>query len=456
MPTAVDPISPISAVLKLALPAIAYSVLQTFIFIADRAMLGHHEGASLAAMQIASPIEWSVWSVFMAFEVGTLARIGYLYGAKELPRARALAQRSVALSIACGFLVMVLAPAVCGLLPSFAPKATPEVVQRAADYLMFTLGASPVVFLGLAAGAVFQGLNDTRTPLIAGVLANAIHIPLNLLFIFGGMGIPAMGTRGCGMSSALTFALESLFLYAVLRRRMRAFEGPIPDRATVKADLGELFRVSTPSFIERFVYHTGFTAFISIITRLGETAMAANQVLISMESLCFLTADGFGIAAASLVAQRLGANNKPAAIASARAALFLAIATLFGIGVLLVLGRSIFIPAFSNDPRVHALASSIIPFFMFAEPLLAFASVLAQSLRGAGYTRDALLATIVSAVGVRVLATYVLAIHYEMGLLGIWFGSTIDWLVRAAMLFYFVKKRSREALRDDRASPAPS
>src|SRR3984957_6312426 len=73
---------------RIALPAIGSSLLQTMVFVVDRAMLGHHAESSLAAMQVAGPLEWSLWSVFMAFEVGTIARVGRHVGAKDRVRAR--------------------------------------------------------------------------------------------------------------------------------------------------------------------------------------------------------------------------------------------------------------------------------------------------------------------------------------------------------------------------------
>src|SRR5207253_997384 len=65
----------------LAIPAIAHSLLQTLVFVVDRIMLGAHGEASLAAMQLGGALEWSVWSVFAAFEVGTIARVGRHVGA---------------------------------------------------------------------------------------------------------------------------------------------------------------------------------------------------------------------------------------------------------------------------------------------------------------------------------------------------------------------------------------
>src|SRR5271169_1462500 len=92
-----DPSSSLAReVRRIALPAIGSSVLQTMVFVVDRIMLGHHAESSLAAMQLAGPIEWCVWSIFMAFEVGTIARIGRHVGAGD----RASAHRAAVLSFA--------------------------------------------------------------------------------------------------------------------------------------------------------------------------------------------------------------------------------------------------------------------------------------------------------------------------------------------------------------------
>ncbi|MGD0523628.1 MAG: MATE family efflux transporter, partial [Polyangiaceae bacterium] len=95
---------------RLALPAIAQSLLQTLVFVVDRAMLGQHGEASLAAMQIAGPLEWSLWSVFSAFTVGTIARVGLHVGAGERALARRATLASFAYAVGAGLLVTLAAP----------------------------------------------------------------------------------------------------------------------------------------------------------------------------------------------------------------------------------------------------------------------------------------------------------------------------------------------------------
>lgn len=195
-----------------------------------------------------------------------------------------------------------------------------------------------------------------------------------------------------------------------------------------------LARIAVPALAERVLYHVGYVGYVLIIARLGDAAMAANQSLISVESICFLSADGFGIAAAALVAQKLGAEEPEAAVKVARIGArdaMLAL-TLFGVTALLL--RGVILPMFSHDPEVLAIGRSAMPVLTVAQPFMAVGIVLAQSLRGAGRTREALGVSVIGAVIVRLSATWLLAITFGFGLTGVWMGSTLDWIVRSVML----------------------
>jgi putative MATE family efflux protein len=428
---------------RLALPAIVHSLLQTLVFVVDRIMLGRHGEASLAAMQIAGALEWSIWSVFAAFEVGTIARVGRLVGAGDRRGARQVAWLSLGIALALGVVLALATPLVLAALPHVVTRASDGAMSESRGYLGITIASSPLVFLSATAVATLQASGDTRTPLAIGVVANIVHVALNRVLILGAFGVvPAMGARGAGISTAVTFAIQAVLAIAALTDRSRPASlrassterAHGEERASAREEAIALVRVGAPAFVERVVYHVGYLTYALVVTRLGDASMAANQSLISVESICFLSGDGFGVAAAALVAQKLGAGNKAEARSAAWIATRYAVVTLTTFGLAVLALRDLILPVFSADPAVTAIGRATVPVLAVAQPFMAIGIVLAQALRGAGKTRQALGVSIIGAVIVRVGATYLFALGMGLGLMGVWMGSTTDWLVRAAVL----------------------
>ncbi|MEA2752355.1 MAG: hypothetical protein QOI41_6498 [Myxococcales bacterium] len=312
---------------------------------------------------------------------------------------------------------------------------SPAALAEARGYLGVTIAASPMVFVATITVATLQAGGDTRTPLAIGIAANIVHVGLNYVLI------AKLGARGAGISTAITFALEAGLATAALMSvkrpvslRAGASAGAAVGESAMRGEARMLARIAVPAFAERVLYHVGYVGYVLIIARLGDAAMAANQSLISVESICFLSADGFGIAAAALVAQKLGAGEPEAAVKVARigARDAMMALTLFGVTALAL--RSVILPMFSHDPEVLAIGGAAMPVLAVAQPFMAVGIVLAQSLRGAGRTREALGVSVIGAVIVRLSATWIFAITLGFGLTGVWMGSTLDWIVRSALL----------------------
>lgn len=432
-----------SEVRRLALPAILHSLLQTLVFVVDRVMLGRHGEASLAAMQLGGAIEWSIWSVFAAFEVGTIARVGRHVGARRPESARRAAVLSFAMAAGIGSALALASPLLLLALPYAAKNVSPAALAEARAYLGVTIGASPLVFVATIGIATLQAGGDTRTPLAIGIVANVVHVAMNRALILGvGTVIPAMGARGAGISTAVTFGLEAVLATVVLlgptravslRRRAGGAKGEENDGES-ESELRLLTRIALPALVERVLYHVGYVGWVLVIARLGDAAMAANQSLISIESICFLSGDGFGIAAAALVAQKLGAKEPESARKVAGVAARDAVVTLTLFGLVAFALRDVILPVFSRHDEVLAIGRQTMPVLAVAQPFMAMGIVLAQSLRGAGRTRDALRVSVIGAVIVRLSATWLFGIVLGLGLAGVWMGSTLDWIVRSALL----------------------
>ena len=419
---------------RIAGPAIAQSLLQTLVFLVDRAMLGYHASSSLAAMQIAGPYVWTLTGVMGALQIGAIAIVGRAIGRTHVGAtsdASASARGALLAALALGAVGALFAASTLELVLGLFSRTSADVLDAARDYLGVALPALPLFLVAAMAAAVHQAAGDTRTPLAITALINVVHLALGAVLVFGCFGLPSLGARGAAIASVISVALEAVLLVMSLTRRDRAVT--IRGRGGELAALARMARVAAPVVLERVAIHLGYFGYVWMIAALGGLAMAGNQTLVSIESVCFLSADGFGIAAAAVVAQRLGAGRPDEARRASLLAMRMAIALLSTLGNAFALLPTFLTHLFSPDPAVAALAAPSLIVTACAQPFMAAATVLGESMRGAGATRSTLAVSLVCGLGVRLAVTAFAAFTLDLGLTGVWIGSTVDWIARTVL-----------------------
>ncbi len=434
---------------SLAWPAMTHMFLVTLVFLVNRAMVGRYSSTALASMQISTTLVWTAYSLFTAFSAGTLAVVARSVGAGDRAAGAVAARASVTFALALGLVVTVPIVAANGsLLHGLFPRADAAVLAEANAYLGIVVPVLPIAFVEAIAAASLQGAGDTRTPLYAAVLGNVVNVAVSAVLIFGAAGFPELGVRGAAIGAAAATVIEGVLLAAALlspwsRLPVRsARREPSPPAlgdpaAGAPGDLHTLrrvLRVSIPTFAEKLVYHAGYLGYVAIIGLLGATAMASNQALVSIEAICFLSADGIAIAAGAVVAQKLGAGRDGEASRAGVIAAAMAVALLSAFGVAFALAPRLLMTPFSTDAAIVETGTRALYVAAFAQPFMAFATVVGMSLRGAGATRTVLAVTFVCGLLVRLSATWLFAITLGYGLVGVWLGSTADWLCRTALL----------------------
>jgi multidrug resistance protein, MATE family len=434
----------------LAWPAITHMLLLTLMFLAGRAMIGRYSSTALASLQISGTLTWCVYALSTAFSAGTLAVVARCVGAGDRVAAARAARGSLLFAAGLGLVVALPIRIANGaLLGLLFPDAGPEVLADASAYLHIVLPALPLAFVEAIAAAALQGSGDTRTPLRVAAAGNVVNLVASYLLIFGRFGAPELGIRGAAIGNAATMSIEGALLAAALLSR----QSPLPlrglprERGADLAALRRVLRVSGPTFAEKGAYQGAYLAFVAIIGLLGATAMAANQALVAVEAVCFLSADGFGVAAGAVVAQKLGAGKPGEAGRAGWIATAMAMALLTTIGLGFAIAPRLLVSAFSRDGTIVALGAKALLVAAVAQPFMAFATVTGMSLRGAGDTRTVLGVTVVCAVGVRLAATWFFAITLGLGLAGVWMGSTADWICRSALLALAYRRGRWRAVR---------
>ncbi|MFE0443581.1 MATE family efflux transporter [Streptomyces fungicidicus] len=363
-------------IVMLAVPAFGALVAEPLFVMADSAIVGHLGTAQLAGLGVASALLMTAVSVFVFLAYATTAAVARRVGAGDLPSAIRQGMDGIWLALLLGGLVVAAAlPTAPALVELFGASDT--AAPYASTYLRISTLGIPAMLIVLAATGVLRGLQNTRTPLyvaIAGFVANGV---LNVALVYGaGLGIAgsAWGTviAQCGMAV--------VYLVVVVRGARRHGASLRPDAAGIRASA----RAGVPLLVRTLSLRAILMIATAVAARLGDSDIAAHQIVLSLWSLLAFALDAIAIAGQAIIGRYLGAGDVRGAREACRRMVEWGIAVGVVLGVLVVLARPVFLPLFTSDPTVKSVALPALLLVALSQPICGIVFVLDGVLMGAG------------------------------------------------------------------------
>lgn len=337
---------------------------------------------------------------------------------------------AVGLGLGMAALMFVLGPAIM-----HAFRLAPGLADGATAPLRVFAASLPSVLIAYCAGLFLEASGKAGTSMALMWTANLVNLGLDLLFVPGSLGLPAMGAVGSGWATfgARTFLAASL-LICVLRMKGARSLGLFDRISDGPGAAAEQRRLGYGAGVSQLVESAAFSGMNLVVGAIGALSVAGWAVVLNFTAFVFMTPLGISVACAVLVGRAYGARDE-AGVRRA-AVLGFGVAAAYGLaaGALAISLRGVIAAAYASDPGLVTTAGAAIGMAALFLCPDAIQVVAAQALRARGDVLAPTLTHIASYALVMLPLGWLLAVRLHQGLNGAVAAVIIASMMSAGLL----------------------
>ena len=451
----------IGRLMRLAGPLIVNNLSIAGMQAADTVMSGRLGATTLAAVAVGA----SVWFFFFTIGLGVMMAISPIaarhWGAGNPELIGRYTRQGIYLAIAIALVAMVTV--------RFAVPPLLEVIGIDPGFRELTVGYTQAISYGAVGIFVFlalrfttEGVGATTPIMITSLVAFALNVFLNYVFMYGKFGFPAMGAVGCGLASAVTMWVIAFVLFAYMAgtrtyRDMQLFTRLGPPRMDA---LREIIVLGVPIAVTITAEAGLFNAVAVMMGTRGAEITAAHQIAINFAATMFMVPLALSSAITIRVGHELGALEFRRARYAGGFGIFVCGIFMACSALFLFVFRDAVVSLYTDDPVVKGIAISLLfmaAIFQVADGVQIGA---AGALRGYKDTRLPMVINTFAYWALGFPLAYLAAVTYVMPPSYIWGGFVLGLTVAAVLLtwrYYLLSARAIESVpvfaRDGGQSP---
>lgn len=422
------------ATLRLGVPVVISQLGQITVGLADSIMIGRLGATELATAAFANTL-FSLPLIFgMGFAMSLTPFTGRAWARKDYASIQTLWKNGLLANLLMAFALLLVAAGLYLAMPLMQQPV--HLVAPAQSYFLILSASLLPLMVFFSGKQLLEGLSNTRIAMIITLLGNLLNILGNYLLIYGKAGFPELGLNGAGISTLLArLVMAAVMLLLVVRHRALR-QGIRAGLRFSRKEVQRLYRLGLPMGLHLFSESSAFIVSGIMMGWLGETALAAHQIVMSLSTLGFMLYQGIGVSSTIRISQ-LSAHQQPLLLqAAARASVHIVLLMVLIISLFFLIFRVQLPFLFTPEAEVARLATELILILVIYQLFDALQIIFSGILRGLADARIPGLLTIFSYFGVAIPLSYLSAFHLDLGPAGIWLGFPVGLGV-CALLFYF-------------------
>lgn len=411
--------------------------------VVDSIMVGKIGAIPLAASALGHGLTFLVFIVGLGSSIAVTPLVAILVGAKRFEECGIYFRQSLIINLTLS-VILFLAAYGSSFLVNIIDQPE-EVVPLAESYIRILAFSAFPLMLFQTYKQFIEGLSIMRPAMIITVTANIVNVFANWVFIYGNLGLPALGLDGAGIATIISrlFMALTLMAYVIKSKHFTTFDVTFKFRGLNFAVIKKILSLGLPSGLQYFFEMGAFVFAVVMIGWIGANEQAAHQIAINLASISFMVAIGISHAGSIRVGNAVGQQNISEIRIAGFAASVLGGSFMMLSGIIFV-SLNKFLPSlYIDDIKVIEIASILLiiaAFFQIADGVQAVGIGI---LRGLTDVKGPTIITFTAYWLIGLPTGYILGFIFNLGVEGVWIGLSLGLFFSATLLTLRFNYKSR-------------
>ncbi|QSX06975.1 MATE family efflux transporter [Sedimentibacter sp. zth1] len=434
----------LSTLTKLAIPIMGTSLIQMAYNMTDMIWIGRVGSKALAAVGTAGMFMWLSQGLITLCRIGGQVKVGQSLGANDINLAKDYTKTAIQMGAILALLYTLVMIVFSKPLIGFFNFSEIDVINDARIYLIYISIGLVFTFLNQIITGLITATGNSKTPFLVNSVGLVVNIILDPILIFGIGIIPSLGVIGAAIATVLAQGIVfSLYVHYMRNENLIFVDLNVFSKIKTKL-VNDIVKIGLPPGVQSAMFTIIAIIIARIIADFGSSAIAVQKVGSQIESMSWMTADGFASALNSFISQNYGANNNERAKEGYYTSIKISIILgLFTTSLLVFLPGPIFY-IFLPEKGLLPLGIDYLRILGYSQLFMCTEIVTSGAFAAFGRTTVPSIINVVF-TAIRIPMAIVL-IKLFGGLNGIWWALTISSVIRGillpSMFVYFLKKNN--------------
>lgn len=419
--------------LYLFIPLVIEQGLEYLVGFADSLMVAKVGEAAVSGVSLVDFVMALLISIFTALATGGGAITGQYLGSKKDNEANesALQMMKVTfyLSIVITLIIFVFKNSILHLLFG---SISSDVYHHAMTYLNVVVLSIPFLAIYNGGAAIFRTMNNSRLPMQIMLAMNIVNVIGNAICVF----ILKMGVEGIAIPT-LVSRVGAALLILYFSKKTTIHLSQLMNIKINRNMIEKILNIGIPFGIENSMFYLGRLIVLSIVSLFGTASIAANSVGGTLVMFQVLPGTAINLGLTSIISRCIGANDyDQAKYYTKKINRWMHISFIIST-VIIVLLMPLIMSFYNLSSRATSYVWQIIILHGIMMTLIwPYGYMLPVVFRSSGDAKFPMIVSIISMVICRILFSYILAVIFNMGMMGTWYAMFLDWIVKAIIYTY--------------------